>query len=191
MARLPWLGAVGALMLPWSVASAPPKLSPGNSEFGSDIRRAGVSSRSAAPTAFSLSKPRLSTAIPPSPGLRYSDRWHEAQGARRAEQEAEQQRTAAYYDRQEREREEREAREAALAQAERQRVELHSEFPPTKSRRASEPYRNDAVRRNASGPFLMFGPARPLGRWQVDSNSREPAVAAHPSATRQHTGRPR
>jgi len=32
MAWFPWLGAASALMLPWSVASAPPKLSPGNTE---------------------------------------------------------------------------------------------------------------------------------------------------------------
>ena len=34
MAWFPWLGAANALMLPWSVASAPPKLSPGNTESG-------------------------------------------------------------------------------------------------------------------------------------------------------------
>jgi hypothetical protein len=51
----------------------------------------------------------------------YTDRWYEHQGDRRAEQEADQQRTAAYYARQEQERQEREAREDALAAAERQR----------------------------------------------------------------------
>jgi hypothetical protein len=34
MAWFPWLGAASVLMLPWSVASAPPKLSPGNTESG-------------------------------------------------------------------------------------------------------------------------------------------------------------
>jgi hypothetical protein len=58
---------------------------------------------------------------PPSPDPRYSDRWYEQQGDRRAEQAADQQRTAAYYERQEQERQEREAREDALAAAERQR----------------------------------------------------------------------
>jgi hypothetical protein len=56
-----------------------------------------------------------------SPDPRYSDKWYESQGDRRAEQEAEQQRTAEYYSRQERERQEREAREDALATAEKQR----------------------------------------------------------------------
>jgi hypothetical protein len=32
VARFPWLGAASALMLPWSVASAPLKLSPGDTE---------------------------------------------------------------------------------------------------------------------------------------------------------------
>lgn len=34
MAWFPWLGAASVLMLPWNVASAPPKLSPGNTESG-------------------------------------------------------------------------------------------------------------------------------------------------------------
>ena len=34
MAWLPWLGAASALMLPWSVPSAPLKLSLGNTESG-------------------------------------------------------------------------------------------------------------------------------------------------------------
>ncbi len=34
MAWFPWLGAANALMLPWSVAATPPKLSPGNMESG-------------------------------------------------------------------------------------------------------------------------------------------------------------
>ena len=34
MAWFPWLGVASALMLPWSVASAPPKLSPGNTASG-------------------------------------------------------------------------------------------------------------------------------------------------------------
>ena len=34
MAWFPWLGAASALILPWSVASAPPKLSPRNTEYG-------------------------------------------------------------------------------------------------------------------------------------------------------------
>jgi hypothetical protein len=61
----------------------------------------------------------IAAASPPSyhPG----DRWYEQQGDRRAEQEAEQARTATYYARQEQERQEREAREDALAAEERQR----------------------------------------------------------------------
>ena len=34
MAWFPWLGAASALMLPWSVATAPPKLSLGNTDSG-------------------------------------------------------------------------------------------------------------------------------------------------------------
>jgi hypothetical protein len=34
MAWFPWLGAASVLMLPWSVASPPPKLGPGNTESG-------------------------------------------------------------------------------------------------------------------------------------------------------------
>jgi hypothetical protein len=51
----------------------------------------------------------------------YSDRWFEHQGDRRAEQEAEQQRTAAYYAEQQRLKEQREQHEEALAAAERSR----------------------------------------------------------------------
>jgi hypothetical protein len=38
MASVQWLGAARALMLPWSVASAPPKLSPRNNEYGMQKR---------------------------------------------------------------------------------------------------------------------------------------------------------
>jgi hypothetical protein len=48
---------------------------------------------------------------PPSPDPRYSDRWFESQGDRRAEQEAAAARTADYYERQNRLREEREQQE--------------------------------------------------------------------------------
>lgn len=55
------------------------------------------------------------------PAYHPGDRWHELQGARRAEQEAEAARTAAYYEQQERAKEEREAAEERRADAERQR----------------------------------------------------------------------
>jgi hypothetical protein len=54
-----------------------------------------------------------------SPDKRFSDRWHETTQDRRAEQEAEQQRTAEYYARQEQERQEREAREDQERRAQR------------------------------------------------------------------------
>jgi hypothetical protein len=63
----------------------------------------------------------VAESMAPAPDKRYSDRWYESQGERRAEQEAEQQRTAAHYERVERERQEREAREDARAAEERAR----------------------------------------------------------------------
>jgi hypothetical protein len=63
----------------------------------------------------------MAASMAPAHDPRYTDRWFEAQGDRRAEQEAERQRTAEYYDRQEQERQDREAREAALEAEERQR----------------------------------------------------------------------
>jgi hypothetical protein len=53
---------------------------------------------------------------PAAVNIAYTDRWHEAVGDRRAEQEAEQRRTAEYYDRQEREREAREDEERRAQQ---------------------------------------------------------------------------
>jgi hypothetical protein len=62
----------------------------------------------------------MAESMVPAPNIAHTDRWFEAVGERRAEQAAEQQKTAAYYDEQARLKEERDAREA-LAAAERQR----------------------------------------------------------------------
>jgi hypothetical protein len=54
----------------------------------------------------------IAAASPPAANIAHTDRWYEAQGDRRAEQKAEQQRVAEHYDNQQRLKEEREAREA-------------------------------------------------------------------------------
>jgi hypothetical protein len=63
----------------------------------------------------------IAAASPPAANIAHTDRWYESQSEKRAEIEAQNQMTAAYYQRVERERQEREAREDALAKAERAR----------------------------------------------------------------------